>query len=109
MHGLEKLIATISVSEPEGESHGPGACSVKNTCVLLHYEASLSAFLGSVNHRVPWDVPAWLRYRRESTVVDVGSHSASLPQLWLSSSGSWHALSPAFWEMETDYGKTLSS
>ena len=63
MHGSqEKLIATISVSEPEWEpreSHGPSACSEK-TRVLLRYEASLSAFLGSVNHRVPWDVPAWL-------------------------------------------------
>lgn len=36
----------------------------ENTCVLLCDEASRPTFLGSVNHRVPWDVPAWLGVQR---------------------------------------------
>lgn len=103
MHGLqEKLIATISVSEPGGESHGPGACSVK------------TSGLGSIM-RLP-SQPSWARLSQstlgrpcmagstaEEHVVDVGPLPVLLsPQLWLSSSGSWHVSVPVSRRWETD-------
>ena len=112
MHGSqEKLIATISVSEPEWEpreSHGPSACSAK-THVLLRYEASLSAFLGSVNHRVPWDVPAWLGVQGRRARGGGWLPPASLPQLWLSQQWKLACIWPCFQEMGDRPRRTLSS
>lgn len=103
MHGLqEKLIATISVSEPEGESHGPGACSVKTrvSCYIMRLPSQPS-WARLITEYPGTSLHGW-EYRAEEHVVDVGSPPASLPQLWLSSSGSWHVSVPVSRRWETD-------
>lgn len=85
MHGLqEKLIATISVSKPEMESHGPGACSAK-TCVSCYMMRlpSRPSWARLITEYPGTSLRGW-EYRAGERMVDAGSPPASLPQLWLS-------------------------
>ena len=113
MHGLqEKLIAMISISEPEQEpreSHGPGTCPVKTrlSCYVMRLPARPS-WARLITEYPGTSLHGW-EYSAGEHVVKAGSPPASLHQLWLSQQWKLACIWSCFQEMEERPRRTLSS